>query len=107
MIAELREENEKLKGGAVDYSQYESWNSEQISQWILGICDGDRNRIFAKYDKVIQEQLEKQHLRGIDLKDLNKNDLMSFGINSFSDRNVLYKHIQMLINNEGGKFTYC
>lgn len=102
LIADLMDEIKKLKAEPIDISKYESWDHTQILLWILQISDDNGNNMFVKYENELQKQLKHQGLKGVNLKNLDKNDLMTFGIHNFGDRHVLYENIRVLINGGNG-----
>eukprot|EP01084_Bolivina_argentea_P161906 281782_1 len=93
-INELEKENKMLKKKAIDVTNFEQWDSDDIINWIFSIENG----LFEQnYGVVLRKEITNAELTGTDLIEMNTNDIKGFGINVFKHRKVLEKEIQKLV----------
>ena len=79
-------------------NKHESWDSYDILVWILSL---DNNRFLQKYERILKQNLMSQNVRGTHLKEVDKMDILGWGIKDFEDKHFLMKQIQQLVNTEG------
>jgi len=93
-IAKLQKDisiaNEKIL--SMHSSNYKSWDSTQIINWIINLENGR----FKQYNDELNKSLPKIITTGHDLQYLSQDQLDSFGIFQFNDKISLHKHIKML-----------
>ena len=85
---------DKLKLKSIDERRYKEWTTEQVIIWIISLNNGK----YKQYKNILTKELTKQNVTGSHLQYIEKNGLLSFGINDFMDRQILYKSIQKLIH---------
>eukprot|EP01084_Bolivina_argentea_P068377 124467_1 len=88
--------NNNFKGHILDYRNWNTWNVNEVLQWILCVD----NKLFLKYKEELCGRLLMENIRGNELYLVNDSDLIYFGIVNENDRNVLMECIKSLINNE-------
>eukprot|EP01083_Nonionella_stella_P221118 790358_1 len=72
---------------------WETWSNEDVVQWISSMENG-------KYKQYVHG-FREQNVRGIDFKNVDKQDLLQFGVTDFGDRVTIYEAIQNMISDEG------
>ena len=108
-IARLTEEskesrlelNELKRINSIDPNRYLEWNTEELVLWICGLDNGK----FKKYKDRLIDAFKEQGVDGKGVEFLDKQELRGFGIDSFMDRGLIYKHIQGLSANNNIKIV--
>eukprot|EP01084_Bolivina_argentea_P248237 415208_1 len=77
-------------------TDYKTWNLKQVIRYICSLDNGK----FAKYQTVLEKSMAEQEFTAKDLKHIEKNDLLAFGVKNFGDRAALCLGIQKLVNGE-------
>ena len=73
-------------------AEHKTWSLQEAMLWINSLENGK----FIKYHQILSQNFKKQKVKASDLIDMDKNDLLSFGIIEFQDRVSLVKHFQTL-----------
>ena len=98
IIEQLKKENNALKSQNAGISSYETWNAQQIIEWILSV---DNSR-FSKYEEIVKKVLSEEEPSGKDLKYVNEVDIKRWGITKFADIKILQHLIkQMMVKHNG------
>ena len=76
---------------------YKKWTKKDIIDWIINLD----NIRFSKYFKDLKRNMDIENcdINGECLRNWTKNDLERFGIHQFNDKQIIFNHIQNLINN--------
>ena len=74
--------------------KYLEWKYKEILIWIMSLEYGR----YKSYYNILSKTLKEESLTGLDLCEINVDDLHRFGITKFSDKKELFKHIKNLIN---------
>eukprot|EP01083_Nonionella_stella_P196087 721745_1 len=69
-------------------SVWENWTNEDVLKWISSLQNGK----FKAYAK----EFRQQNVKGSDLKNIGKRDLVKLGVLTFEDRNKMYQEIEGL-----------
>ena len=93
-IRTLKEKNKRLMICNIDESEYERWNSEEISLWITGL---DRGR-FVKYEETLNRNLMEEEVDGALLEVVDGVDQKRWGITKLADNKYLQKRIEELLS---------
>ena len=96
-LNELKGKYDKLYRKVIDKNNYEKWNADMITNWIISL-----GQEYEPYEKLLRMNLKKESLDGSCLKELDKNDLHRFGVENFKHKSAILRHIQQLIS--GGDF---
>ena len=64
----------------------------EIIDWICSLDDGK----YQVYAHALHENLKKENIKGIHLKELSKSDLHRLGITDFSHKKAIIKYIKAL-----------
>ena len=76
-----------------DVLNYSKWDALMLSTWILSL-----DKDFGVYKQDLLTNFRKQKFDGTCLKDLEKNDLIQFGISDFKHRTIIYNAIKSVVN---------
>ena len=85
-----------MKRQCLDTSKYQEWGPDEICEWILGLGDGR----FAKYEKVLRQNLKEEELERSMLGDVDGGDLKGWGISKFVDKKFLKEQIAILVGKQ-------
>ena len=95
--------NQLLRKNNIKESEYKEWDSDIITDWIIGL-----NQEYEQYEQVLRKCLMEESVDGNILNELDKNDLHRLGVKSLKHKNEIIKNIQritapnpQLIANEG------
>ena len=80
-------------GQQQDYSE---WTHLDILNWILSVEDG----LFVPYMDTLSKSFSEEHVNGSHLNDLDKADNKSLGVKDFEHKQLLFKHIKILITSD-------
>lgn len=72
---------------------FKNWDGKQVVNFILSLSDE-----YVKYKDELLKQFKEQSFKGSYLPDLEKNDLLQFGIKHFGDRSKIYKALKSVVN---------
>ena len=89
---EIKKELTEIKRKNIDPTRYMEWTLDQFVVWIS--CLDDEK--FKKYEETLREAFERDGIDGSAIVDIEKNDWIPWGIQSFKDRTSLQRHIQHL-----------
>ena len=96
-MRELQRENERLRMRVIDETRYTEWSVDEVVRWIVSIRDAAGIAVFVRYEERLEETLVANELTGDQLGDLEKRDLIDFGISVFKHRTLLMDRIRSLV----------
>ena len=88
------EQKSKPKPQFLNAYGYESWNTEELIQWIMYLENGR----FSKYRDIFAKRLLEQRVCGKHLSKINVLHIRGWGVNNFEDNDLLMNKITALIN---------
>eukprot|EP01083_Nonionella_stella_P047683 127631_1 len=90
----LKEENHALKLKCIDVSAYETWQWEEMLQWILMIEEG----IFRKYEADLRKSLAQEEPKGEDMQYMNAYIIKRWGVTEKHHIRLLCERINALVS---------
>ena len=75
-IMELQEENRRLREQSLNGNEYESWNTDQLLEWIMNL----ENERFSKYREILSKNLYDEGVCGKHLVKINVLHIKGWGI---------------------------
>ena len=72
---------------------YQNWDAKMITRFILSL-----NNEYNQYQNELIKQFKEQNFNGSLLPELEKNDLIHFGIKDFRHRTNIYKALKSVVD---------
>ena len=93
-LSNWNKKNKRLRQQSLNTDEYESWNTEQLIQWIMNLENGR----FSKYREILSKNLLDEGVCGKHLSKINVLHIKGWGVKSFEDKDLLIDSITNLIN---------
>ena len=87
--------NQLLSKSNIDEGQYESWDSDDIVDWILSLSDD-----YKIYEDELRKNLKEESAEGAILVELDKNDWHRFGVKSVKHKIDIIKNIKRITSKQ-------
>eukprot|EP01084_Bolivina_argentea_P236760 398039_1 len=85
----------------MDVENFKNWDHIECANWIIDL----NKEKYSKYKEPIKEVFESNKFNGHSFANIQKADLISFGINDFVDRNAIYQEIRIHFKNKNNTFV--
>ena len=82
----------------LDTSKYWLWTSQELADWITSI----KNNQYSKYESKLRQKI---NVTGSAMETIEEKDLENWGIESSIDRAVLFRNIQLLVNDRQSNYN--
>ena len=80
-----------------DIENFEKWNHTQIVKWVMTLENG----LLMDYEDILSDNLKRLEVTGMDLMNIEEEDVTKWGIDKYVQVKMVYKNIKSLTNKEG------